>query len=79
MGVPKQEHFWNKNKHKYPFQITVKYMSEEDLDPRHAQRLVNFHFLRVPFNGEAHWGFLSQHDLDKFKYLTGMLREQAQK
>lgn len=70
MGVPKSEHYWNKNNHKYPFQITVKHMSEHDLDPRYVQQQVSFHFLRVPFNGEAHWGFNYQMDLDNFKVLA---------
>lgn len=66
MGVPKSEHYWNKNNHKYPHQITVPWKSKEDIDPVVVQKLVSFHFLRVPFDGISHWGFLTKTDLDNF-------------
>ena len=72
MGKHPSEHFWDKNHHKYPFQVTVGHMSPEDIDPRLVQRKVAFHFLRVPFDGRAHWGFEQQSDLDAFKKITGL-------
>jgi hypothetical protein len=69
MGVPPSEHYWRKHNAKYPFQVAVPHMSPQDPKPTEVQQKVNFHFLRVPFHGQAHWGFLSLADLNKFKSL----------
>lgn len=67
MSKVSSEQYWNRHKNEYPFQISVKHMSNLDPDPRQVQIDVTFHFLRVPFNGEAHWGFKKEGDLDEFK------------
>ena len=72
MGKPKPEYFWDKNNHKFPFQCEVPHMSQQDLDPRYVQERISFHFMRVPFDKVAHWGFLSQVHLDAFKKLAGI-------
>lgn len=69
MGLPRAQHYWKIHNAKYPFQITVPHMSSQDPKPDEVQKAIAFNFLRVPFNGEAHWGFLSQADLNKFKRL----------
>ncbi len=66
MGKPPAEFYWNKHNHKYPHQCTVAHMSPQDIDPRVVQRSVSFHFLRVPFNGEAHWGFTEEAHMHQF-------------
>lgn len=72
MGKPPSEHYWDKNCHRYPHQCKVIHFSEQDLDPRHVQEVVTFHFLRVPFNGEAHWGFKEEGHLLQFLELIGV-------
>jgi hypothetical protein len=66
MGLSPPEFYWTKNNHRYPHQCKVKHFSEQDIDPREVQQLVTFHFLRVPFNGEAHWGFKEEQHLNRF-------------
>lgn len=68
-GLPPPAHYWKKHSAKYPFQITVPHFSRADPKPHIVQQTVNFHFLRVPFNGESHWGFLTSEDLERFKAL----------
>lgn len=72
MGKQPSEYYWDKNCHKFPFQTTVKHLSSQDPDPREIQQKIDFNFIRVPFNGESHWGFLSQNHLDRFKKLVGL-------
>lgn len=69
MGLPAPQHYWKIHNAKYPFQVTVPHMSAQDPKPSEVQKRINFNFLRVPFNGKAHWGFLSEADLAKFKLL----------
>lgn len=71
MGKIPSEHYWDKNNYKYPYQCKVVHMSTEDVDPRKVQEKVSFHFLRVPFNGEAHWGFETEANLNQFLVLIG--------
>ena len=75
MGKKPPEFYWDKNHHKYPFQVTVGHMSMQDVDPKIVQQRINFHFIRVPFDGSAHWGFTSQADLDGFKKLAGIAQK----
>lgn len=65
----KSEMFWDQRERYFPFQIEVPHMSREDIDPRAIPQLIGWRhkFLRVPFNGMAHWGFRSQDALDAFK------------
>lgn len=72
MGVQKSEHYWNCHNHKYPHQVMVGQFSKYDIDPKVAQQKISFHFLRVPFNGVAHWGFEQEYELDRFKRLVGL-------
>lgn len=69
MGLSPPEHYWKIHNAKFPFQVTVPHMSAQDPKPDEVQKAVAFNFLRVPFDGKAHWGFLSQSDLNKFKFL----------
>lgn len=64
----KSEVYWDTHKHKYPFRTQVPHMSDQDLDPRLVPRLIGwrYKFLRVPFNGMAHWGFRDETALDIF-------------
>ena len=70
MGKPPAEFYWDKHNHNYPHQCKVAHMSPQDMDPRKVQELVSFHFLRVPFNGEAHWGFKEEAHLKQFLLLA---------
>jgi hypothetical protein len=70
MGKAPSEHFWEKNKHRYPHQCEVVHFSPQDPDPRTVQQEVTFHFLRVPFDGKAHWGFLEERHLNQFLALV---------
>lgn len=70
MGKPPSEYYWDKNNHRFPFQVTVGHKTPQDPDPRIVQEKVCFHFIRVPFNREAHWGFDTQDNLEKFKRLA---------
>jgi hypothetical protein len=66
MGLRSQA-YWNDHSADYPFQIIVPWMTRQDPDPREVQRTVSFNFLRVVIGGKAHWGFITQPDLDLFK------------
>lgn len=70
MGLHPSEHYWAKHNHRYPYQCTFPHRSPQDMDPRRVQELVSFHFLRVPFNGQAHWGFKEEHHLNQFLELV---------
>ena len=70
MGKTPAEFYWDKNNHKYPHQCKVAHMSPQDLDPRVVQKEVNFYFLRVPFNGESHWGFQTEEHMIRFLTLV---------
>lgn len=72
MGKIPSEHYWEKNKDRYPHQIAVPHLSPQDIDPRRVQKEVDFYFIRVPFHGEAHWGFQSANHLESFKILAGI-------
>lgn len=65
----KSEVYWDQHERYFPFQIKVPHMSREDIDPKAIPRLIGWRhkFLRVPFNGEAHWGFQSQAALEAFR------------
>ena len=71
--------YWYSKQHKYPHQILVPHMSDEDIDPRRAQELIGWehHFLRVPINGVAHWGFKTQYALDLFKQIALLPKVQS--
>lgn len=70
MGKPPSEYFWSKHNHKFPHQCKVKHMSPQDIDPREVQKTISFHFLRVPFDGEAHWGFQEEQHLTQFLLMS---------
>lgn len=72
MGKRPPGHYWSVHNQEYPFQIEVPHMSAYDVDPRKVQKEVTFNFLRVPFDGMAHWGFKSQENLDAFKKFAGI-------
>jgi hypothetical protein len=63
--------YWADREHMYPHQIEVEHMSGFDLNPRLFAREVSMDFLRVPFDGIAHWGFRYEQTLEKFKQMIG--------
>lgn len=64
--MDKSEAYWRSHCEEYPHQTAVPHMSSEDPDPRKIMKLCNHYFLRVPFNGEAHWGFRTEAGLNFF-------------
>ncbi len=68
----KSQVFWEARNHHFPYQVSVAHMSDADLDPRVVPRIIGwrYKFLRVPFNGEAHWGFKDKEALDIFKQVA---------
>ncbi len=64
--------FWYSRQHKFPHQILVPHMSQEDVDPKLVPQLIGWdeHFLRVPFAGTAHWGFKTKRGLELFKAIA---------
>lgn len=67
----RSKQYWDDRKQYYPFQTTVPHMSRRDLDPKKFSRMTNEDFLRVPFNGQAYWGFKTQKCLDLFNSQGG--------
>jgi hypothetical protein len=65
--VYKSIRYWNDHQHKYPFQIDVPHKSDQDIDPRIFGQLTGEDFIRVPFDGVAHWGFKSPRTLELFQ------------
>lgn len=65
--------YWLENSREYPFQVEVAHMSPQDIDPRRYANMTKDYFLRVPFNGKAHWGFKTQQALDNFKRAARVL------
>lgn len=67
----KSKNFWEMKQADYPFQIQVAHMSPQDVDPKTFNVVTGWKpFLRVPFNGVAHWGFKDQSTLNEFKKLA---------
>jgi len=66
----RSKEYWEKRQHRYPYQVKVPHMSPQDMDPREFARVTGRQFLRVPFDGIAHWGFTSEMSLDKFILLS---------
>lgn len=64
---------WEARQHTFPYQIKVPHMSAADLNPRLFSRQVSMDFLRVPFDGIAHWGFRYEQTLEKFKKMAGLI------
>ena len=63
---------WEARQHSFPFQIEVVHMSASDLNPAIFAREISRDFLRVPFDGIAHWGFRYPQTLEKFKSMAGL-------
>lgn len=63
---------WESREKAFPYQIEVVHMSAQDLNPRLFANEVSRDFLRVPFNGMAHWGFRYEQTLEKFKAMAGL-------
>lgn len=66
----KQEEFWNDRKHHFPYHVEVPHLSPQDLDPKDFSQRTRHRFLRVPFDGVAHWGFDNEKTRDYFKALS---------
>lgn len=64
--MSKSKNFWEMKQAKYPFQTEVPHMSPQDVNPRRVNEETSHLFLRVPFDGVAHWGFETQAGLDWF-------------
>lgn len=64
--------YWEDKQHMYPYQIEVEQFTAADLDPRTFARDISMDFLRVPFDGIAHWGFRYPQTLEKFMSITGL-------
>lgn len=71
--------YWNDKKSRYPFRTTVQHMSPEDIDPRVFKTMVEDHFLRVPFDGESHWGFESKKSFEAFEKLGAARRHNKER
>jgi hypothetical protein len=61
--------YWDAHQSKYPHQITVPHLSSQDPNPRDVHTAITGHFLRVPFDGQSHWGFTTEAFLERFKSL----------
>lgn len=61
--------YWERRQHRFPHQISVPYMSDQDLDPGKVPYIIGWRhkFLRVPYNGMTHWGFETAVGLYLFK------------
>lgn len=66
------ENFWHKVKGNFPHHVVVPYMSEKDVDPRTLNQTLTRDFIRVPFNGLTHFGFMHKHHFEKFKMERGL-------
>jgi hypothetical protein len=64
--------FWYRRQHKFPHQILVPHMSDEDVDPKLVPQIIGWEhkFIRVPFKGTAHWGFQTSQGLELFKNIA---------
>lgn len=69
---PRGRNYWALIQNDYPHQVTVDYMSAQDLDPRKVGRLITQNFKRVPFDRKTHFAFASELDLFKFKRMAGI-------
>lgn len=65
--------YWELKKIDYPFRLEVDHMSAQDLDPKYYSRLSRGHFLRVPFDGKAHWGFRTHEEMVHFQNVAGIV------
>jgi hypothetical protein len=65
----KAEVFWEHHKQKFPYHVRVPHMSHQDMDPKLVPLAIGWHnkFLRVPFDGVAHWGFRTNAARELFK------------
>lgn len=68
----KSREYWEAKQRLYPHQVEVEQWSAQDIDPRTFARDVSRDFLRVPFDGIAHWGFRYPQTLEKFKHIVGL-------
>lgn len=66
------EQYWNKRRSYYPFQVVVDHMSDQDVNPARFATMTRKDFLRVPFDGKAHWGFKDAESLRFFKSVAGV-------
>lgn len=68
----KSKDFWYSRQHKFPHQILVPHMSNEDVDPKQVAYLIGWehHFLRVPISGTTYWGFKTKRGLELFKEIA---------
>lgn len=67
----KSKQYWVDREKYYPFKDEVPHRSEQDIDPRDFNAISHGDFLRVPFDGVAHWGFKKIEDLNLFKKMGG--------
>lgn len=58
--------FWEKREKFYPYKVNVDHMSKADVDPSKFRYMTKGEFLRVPFDGVAHWGFKDAVTRDDF-------------
>lgn len=67
--MARSKEYWDDHNAKYPHQTEVPHRSAKDPDPRKVHQLIGGGFLRVPFDGIAHWGFRHKGDLESFERL----------
>lgn len=64
------QRYWEKFSQHYPYQLSVPYLSHQDIDPNIVKKLITQEFMRVPFNNQTHWGFRTAKNLQRFQMIV---------